>query len=216
MEIKGGSPDGSGGGAPDREEWLKGPVTGIPALLQPAAHALLQVRKELDALMKGFPDELLWERPGGAASAGFHLQHLTGVLDRLFTYAKGEALSAAQLRALKGEGAAPSEDGPGQPGGGVVRQDGAGQMGDGTARSLKGDGAAVGSLTSRLVASFDRQVDLALGQLAATDPDTLTEPRGVGRAGIPSTVLGLLFHATEHTTRHFGQLLVTVKVLCPR
>lgn len=183
MEIKTQMPGGSA--APDREEWLKGPVAGIPALLQPAAHALLQVRKELDALMTGFPDELLWERPGGAASAGFHLQHLVGVLDRLFTYARGEALSAAQLRALKGEGAAP----------------------------LPEDGATVGSLTDRLVGLFDRQVDLALGQLAATDPDTLTEVRGVGRAGIPSTVLGLLFHATEHTTRHFGQLLVTVKVL---
>jgi len=35
----------------------------------------------------------------------------------------------------------------------------------------------------------------------------------VGRARIPSTVLGLLFHAAEHIQRHNGQLLVTVKVL---
>jgi hypothetical protein len=35
---------------------------------------------------------------------GFHLQHLTGVLDRLFTYARGESLSEKQLSALKAEG----------------------------------------------------------------------------------------------------------------
>jgi uncharacterized damage-inducible protein DinB len=41
----------------------------------------------------------------------------------------------------------------------------------------------------------------------------LLQPRGVGRAQLPSTVLGLLFHAAEHTQRHVGQLLVTVRVL---
>jgi uncharacterized damage-inducible protein DinB len=35
----------------------------------------------------------------------------------------------------------------------------------------------------------------------------------VGRAKLPSTVLGLLFHAAEHTQRHVGQLLVTAKVV---
>jgi uncharacterized damage-inducible protein DinB len=39
----------------------------------------------------------------------------------------------------------------------------------------------------------------------------LTDPRGVGRKQLPSTVLGLLFHAAEHTMRHTGQLLVTVR-----
>jgi uncharacterized damage-inducible protein DinB len=37
--------------------------------------------------------------------------------------------------------------------------------------------------------------------------------RFVGRAKLPSTVLGLLVHAAEHTMRHTGQLLVTVQVL---
>ncbi|HEY4208792.1 MAG TPA: hypothetical protein VGM31_18320 [Puia sp.] len=102
------------------EVWLRGPLPAVPSLLQPVAHALLQVREEVRALMAGFPKHLLWERPAGVASPGFHLRHLTGVLDRL---------------------------------------------------------------------------------------------------RIPSTVLGLLFHAAEHTQRHNGQLLVTVRVLrgekCP-
>ena len=43
--------------------------------------------------------------------------------------------------------------------------------------------------------------------------DSLLLPVGVGRRKLPSTVLGLLFHAAEHTQRHTGQLLVTVRVL---
>jgi uncharacterized damage-inducible protein DinB len=70
------------------------------------AHALLQAREEVDALMGGFDDERLWERPGGVASVGFHLQHLSGVLDRLFTYARGEQLNPAQLTYLESEGRA--------------------------------------------------------------------------------------------------------------
>lgn len=69
----------------------------MPPLLQPVAHALLQAREEVEALMLDFPEALLWERPAGVASVGFHLQHLTGVLDRLLTYARGEALSQGQL-----------------------------------------------------------------------------------------------------------------------
>ena len=88
------------------EVWLRGPVAGIPALLQPVAHALLQAREEVNELMTGFPETHLWEKPAGLASPGFHLQHLTGVIDRLFTYARGEQLAAAQLEALANEGKA--------------------------------------------------------------------------------------------------------------
>ena len=64
-----------------------------------------------------------------------------------------------------------------------------------------------------LVAEFDAAVERALTQLRATDPATLLEPREVGRARLPSTVLGLLFHAAEHTQRHVGQLVTTAKIL---
>jgi uncharacterized damage-inducible protein DinB len=86
------------------EFWLRGPVPAIAPLLQPVAHALLQSEQEVDQLMAEFPDSLLWERPGGVASPGFHLQHLAGVLDRLFTYARGHALNEAQLADLATEG----------------------------------------------------------------------------------------------------------------
>ena len=66
----------------------------------------MQAREEVEALTADFPDDLLWEKPSGVASVGFHLQHLSGVLNRLFTYARGEQLSEAQLEALGAEGRA--------------------------------------------------------------------------------------------------------------
>lgn len=47
--------------------------------------------------------EQIWARPGGGASIGFHIRHLTGALDRIFTYARGEALSARQMSTLARE-----------------------------------------------------------------------------------------------------------------
>lgn len=161
------------------EVWLRGPIPDIPALLQPVAHALLQAREEINELMKDFPDQLLWIKPANAASTGFHLQHLSGVLDRLFSYANGNALNAQQLSALKAEG---------DP-----------------HKTAEGSG--------ELVTRFNSQVDAALAALKQVDQNTLTEFRAVGRAELPSTVQGLLFHAAEHTMRHLGQLLVTVKIV---
>jgi hypothetical protein len=59
-------------------------------------------------------------------------------------------------------------------------------------------------------------VERALAQLRATDESTLPEARFVGRQRLPSTVLGLLFHAAEHTQRHAGQALTTRKLLVRR
>ena len=161
------------------EVWLRGTVENIPVLLQPVAHALLQAREEVEEMVADFPDAYLWQKPAGVASVGFHLQHLTGVLDRLFTYAKGEFLDEEQLKALSAEG-----------------------------KAIEGK-----NTVSLLVELLDAQVDKALAQLSATNEQTLTEERLVGRARIPSTVMGLLFHSAEHTMRHVGQLYVTAKVI---
>jgi len=160
------------------EYWLRGPVKNIPPLLQPVAHALLQARDEVKEALIDFPQDQCWKKPSGVASVAFHLQHLAGVLDRLFTYANGEQLDERQLAYLVAEG----KENP--------------------AITLAG-----------LLEHFSTQVDKSLAQLEKTDEKTLTETRGVGRKQIPSTVLGLLFHAAEHTQRHTGQLLVTAKIL---
>lgn len=56
-------------------------------------------------------------------------------------------------------------------------------------------------------------IDRALDQLRATPVETLLEARRVGRAGLPSTVIGLLFHAAEHAQRHAGQIATTAKIV---
>ncbi|MBT1701788.1 DinB family protein [Fulvivirgaceae bacterium PWU20] len=161
------------------EVWQRGPIEGVPGLLQPVAHALLQSIEDVEACLNNFSSDLLWIKPLDMASVGFHLQHLTGVVDRLFTYARGERLLDDQLNALASEGKPPFD----------------------------------GCLAQHLIAKFKTQVGKAITQLKTTNETTLTEVRGVGRKQIPSTVIGLLFHAAEHAQRHVGQLLVTSKLV---
>ncbi|SHI44996.1 DinB superfamily protein [Arenibacter nanhaiticus] len=159
------------------EFWLRGSIDGIPTLLQPAAHALLQSREELGKYTTDFPNKLLWEKPAGCASVGFHIQHITGVVDRMLSYAQEKSLSEQQFQYLR-------------------------QEGDPNPKITIAD----------LVSNFDQKVEEALlffGQLPESE---LILPRTVGRKKLPSTVLGLLFHAAEHSQRHIGQLLVTVRV----
>ncbi|RYY12954.1 MAG: DinB family protein [Chitinophagaceae bacterium] len=66
---------------------------------------------------------------------------------------------------------------------------------------------------AELLQALEFQVGDALKALAETDEATLTQFRGVGRKQLPSTVIGLLVHAAEHTMRHTGQLLVTTALL---
>lgn len=160
-----------------REAWQRGPIPGVPPLLQPVAHALVQASEEVRAIATPLDERALWARPNGAASCGFHVLHAAGSLDRLFTYARGEQLDDAQREALAEEQrAGPPTD------------------------------------AASLVARFDHTVERALAQLRDTPESSLTEAREVGRARIPSTVIGLLFHAAEHTMRHVGQLVATAKV----
>ncbi|HXG43142.1 MAG TPA: DinB family protein [Gemmatimonadales bacterium] len=161
------------------EVWLRGPVEGIAPVLQPVAHALLQVAEDLPTVLGGLTPEELWARPGGSAPIGFHLAHLTGSLDRLLTYARGESLSPEQQAALAAERAV-AEARPG---------------------------------LAQLLAAFQRTCDAALAQLRATEAGAVLAAREVGRARLPSTVLGLLFHAAEHTARHAGQIATLVKVV---
>lgn len=86
------------------EYWLRGPVPGIPGLLQPVAHALLQAESEIHNALSGFPAENLWKKPAGVASVGFHLQHIPGVIDRLFSYANQKELTESQKEYLNEEG----------------------------------------------------------------------------------------------------------------
>lgn len=87
-------------------------------------------------------------------------------------------------------------------------------LSDAQKSALRGESADHPELDGRaLVAHLSGAIDRALAQLADAEPDTVFEERRVGRAGAPSNVLGLLFHAAEHTTRHVGQFITTIKLL---
>ena len=161
------------------EAWLRGPVEGVPAELMPAAHALIDAREDVERSVPGLTVNELWLTPGGVASVGFHLCHVAGSIDRLLTYARGEALDPSQLAALGREK---------QPGSPLVEAE-------------------------ELLARLGQTIDRALQTYRATDVITLDEPRKVGRAGLPSTVRGLLFHAAEHTRRHAGQVVATAGIV---
>ena len=159
--------------------WLHGPIDGVPDLLQPVAHSLIEAAQDVRTLLATVTPQQTWTRPYGAASLGFHVRHPTGSLDRLLTYARGEALDEAQLATLAAE------------------------------KTM--DASAGGP--AQLSADFDAAVDRALAQLRSTSPDALLERREVGRARLPSNVLGLLVHAADHTYRHVGQAVTTARIV---
>ena len=87
------------------------------------------------------------------------------------------------------------------------------QLGDEQRAALEREKSPPPLSAAQLVRLVNDTVDRALAQLRATDERTLLEPREVGRMKLPSNVLGLLFHAAEHTQRHVGQVVTTAKVV---
>lgn len=159
--------------------WLRGPVEGVLPMLQPVAHSLIDCVEDVRSTLPGLSAEMIARRPNGAASIGFHARHAMGSLDRLFTYARGEALSPAQTAALAQE-------------------------------KERGNDPAT---ADELVAAFDVAIERAMAQLRATEERDLLMPREVGRARLPSTVIGLLSHGAEHTQRHVGQIVTTARIV---
>ena len=160
------------------EWWQRGPIDGVPAVLQPIAHILFQVRESVDELTEPLTEHEWNARPAGVASAAFHVRHIAGVIDRLFTYARGNALSTEQLAAIQ----------------------------------LEGQELLMPDVAPALLA-LSARVDAAVAELRTIDVTTLGDFRGVGRAQLPSTVIGCLVHGAEHAMRHVGQLSVTARVV---
>ena len=160
------------------EWWQRGPVAGVPAVLQPIAHILLQVRESVEEIVEPLTEQEWNARPAGVASAAFHVRHIAGVIDRLFTYARGSGLSAEQFAAIQLEG-----------------------------HELRAADVAP------VLAALSARVDAAVAELGTIDVATLGEFRPVGRAMLPSTVIGCLVHGAEHAMRHVGQLSGTARVV---
>lgn len=79
--------------------------------------------------------------------------------------------------------------------------------------ALQSEGKEKNIRVQSLLANLEQSVQAYLQQLSTTTEESLTEARTIGRKALPTTHLGLLFHAAEHMQRHLGQLLVTAKIV---
>ncbi len=157
------------------EPWLRGPIEGVHPLIMPLFFSFAQVREDLARHTAGLSDEQVW-RVVGKTSIGFHLQHLSGSVDRLSTYLAGGSLTDQQLQQLRDEG--------------KVRQ-----------------------TLPELLAAIEATIERTEDRLRAIDPTNLYQGRTVGRQALPTTVIGLLVHLSEHTQRHLGQVVTLSQVL---
>jgi len=160
------------------EWWQRGRVSGVPALLQPVAHVLLQLRDDVPSATSALTEAQWNARPHGVASVAFHVRHIGGVFDRMFSYASGAPLNDAQFAVL----------------------------------ALENAPLAAHDIPA-LLAWFTAQLDARLEELRRFDASGLTDARELGRAKLPTTVIGCLVHAAEHGMRHYGQLSVTARVV---
>ena len=78
--------------------------------------------------------------------------------------------------------------------------------------AVKQESTPAGGLTE-LLDGVDRALAEAERRIKTLDPATIHDARYVGRKRLPTTVLGLLVHIAEHTQRHLGQAITTMKLL---
>ncbi len=70
-----------------------------------------------------------------------------------------------------------------------------------------------GESTDEVMGEFRAGLARALERVLGLGPEVFGEARGIGRARLPTTVVGLLIHCAEHTQRHAGQMVTTAKVV---
>jgi uncharacterized damage-inducible protein DinB len=70
-------------------------------------------------------------------------------------------------------------------------------------------GATRNELLAELVVAFTKSTK----RIRNFAPNQMEEQRKVGKKQLPSSVGGLLVHVAEHTQRHVGQAITTVKIV---
>ncbi|MBS1827647.1 MAG: DinB family protein [Acidobacteria bacterium] len=158
------------------EPWMSGSYAEVNPLLRPLLHAFDHALLDLEHWTANLTQEQLWSTPHNLGSVGFHLRHITGSTDRLFTYAQNEALTETQLQTLNSE-------------------------------------KTPGATRDELLAEMRQTFATIAQKVRDLDPATLSEPRFIGRKRLPTTLHSLLVHIAEHTMRHVGQAIITVRVL---
>jgi hypothetical protein len=82
---------------PQPEPWLRGTHPHPHPILRAVLHSFEQVREDLALHTAGLTDAQTWRAHGAVAPLGYQLRHIAGSVDRLTTYAAGEALTELQL-----------------------------------------------------------------------------------------------------------------------
>ena len=80
------------------EPWMRGYLKDLDPIQAAVLYSFRHAQEDIRKWLERIPDEDLWMRFGNLASAGFHVRHIAGSVDRLITYAAGGQLSEAQLR----------------------------------------------------------------------------------------------------------------------
>jgi uncharacterized damage-inducible protein DinB len=70
-------------------------------------------------------------------------------------------------------------------------------------------GATRNELLAELVVAFAKSTK----RIRSFAPNQMEEQRKVGKKQLPSSVGGLLVHVADHTQRHVGQAITTVKIV---
>jgi len=88
------------------------------------------------------------------------------------------------------------------------------QLSEAQLQYLKLEGKADASMSvEELITQAENELNVAVEFLKSQKPEDLTNTVEVGRKRIKSSLIGVLFHAAEHSQRHIGQMLVTISVV---
>ncbi len=174
------------------EPWMRGTHGELDPVQRAVVHALELAEEDIARWCDGLDDAEMFAKPGGLPPVAFHLRHIARSLDRLLTYA--ECGKEAHFKSLERRGEERR----------VLSE--AQMVGLRTEMDAHGSAAEV-------LAEFRDGVRAARVRVRAVLPERFAEAREIGRKRLPTTVAGLLIHCAEHTSRHVGQIVTTVKMV---
>jgi uncharacterized damage-inducible protein DinB len=70
-----------------------------------------------------------------------------------------------------------------------------------------------GASRAELLEALNADLDVCETIARTLDPASLRDCRYVGRKKLPTTVHGLIVHIAEHSQRHLGQAITTIKLV---
>src|SRR5579875_3900703 len=85
------------------EPWMRGTHGELDPVRRAVVHALELADEDAERWCAPLSEGQMFARPAGLPPVAFHLRHMVRSLDRLLTYAEGQALDEEQLAKLRTE-----------------------------------------------------------------------------------------------------------------